>query len=295
MRKKVFNSLLVLSLLVPTVFGSVVYGQEETKIDRNTLEKRKEIEKIIIESEIKAREYAKDKLKEQKGKTAEDYEGSSEFIEILLEKEKDILSEYDIQRIDEATINEDGGISIQSTSPPTNAIDLGSPKVYSSSQGYLIVSSVYWKNEYWRKHLPVTSGSPAKMGGADGLGIFFNDSTNIEISSSSFYTYDESLKTYNNNLYPHRIGGSGVYYKAQDTVNVLWPNANSYSWDSSYITVWPYFKGRVNTTARTQFTHTWGDTDISSVTIGNGYIGVTFSNPGYEWDGYSSGYAQINN
>jgi len=60
-------------------------------------------------------------------------------------------------------------------------------------------------------------------------------SSEIEISSSSFYTADNFNKTYNTNLYPYQSKPSGVYYKAQD--KFLASLSYEYTWDKAYVTV----------------------------------------------------------
>ncbi|MFC5604979.1 hypothetical protein [Sporosarcina koreensis] len=165
---------------------------------------------------------------------------------------------------------------------------MNKPTVYSSSQGYFISASIAWKRDswnepYWLKH---KSSLGSAVGGEDGLGIYFGDPTNIEISTSSFYTADNFNKVYNQNITPSKSEPRGVYYRAQD--HIYTSLAYEYTWDKAYITVWPNFKGRVNTTARTHFTHTWSSASISGVTVSSSGFSVSITNSNYAYDGVST-------
>ncbi|SET15256.1 hypothetical protein SAMN05216389_10667 [Oceanobacillus limi] len=186
------------------------------------------------------------------------------------------------------------------TSPPRDKININNPNVYMSSQGMFITASANWKNKHgnvrwWKDHGPIGIGT-LKVGGANGLGIYFSNSTNLDVGETNFYTYDENFNTYNNNLYPHKIDKTGVYYKAQDTMkNSTFNPFHSYSWDTATLSVWPDFKGKVNTNVRTHWTHTWSSGEISSVGVSNSGISVNFSNSSHAWDGVSLGSTNLKN
>jgi len=147
-----------------------------------------------------------------------------------------------------------------------------------------------WGEAYWLKHKP-SFGSA--MGGEDGLGIYFSETKNLEIITSSFYTADNFNKTYNSNLYPEKSAPQGVYYKAQD--HLYSSLAYEYTWDKAYLTVWHSFKVNVNTVARTHWTHTWSSAKISGVglTTTGFNISISNSNSGNSYDGVTTSGSSI--
>jgi hypothetical protein len=281
--------------------ASSAYASEVSTIP--TDEQRK-IEQIVVESEIEARNETYEELEGVYPTYLGDIEDTKKFKESVNKKLDKKIAKHGIKRESENTIESDEPASYSlasSSSPPTEAIDLRAPVVYSSSQGYFVKSSVYWKKKsnnvtwYWYDHAPLGYGT-VDVGGSDGLGIYFSNSTNLNVSKASFYTYDENGASYNTNLYAYRLNSAGAYYKAQDTIeNSTFNPYHNYSWTSSHISVWPNFLGKASAIARTQWTHTWSFGEISGASISNTGINVDISNVENSWDGTSSGYANIGN
>ncbi|WP_342505789.1 hypothetical protein [Sporosarcina sp. FSL K6-2383] len=259
--------------------------QDEYKYTPPTKE-QKEIELIVIEADMEARDEAYIELASMYRTLNGGYlEDTVEFKDTIQAKIDEKIEKYGIKRVSE---NEsDLGISPMA-SPPVSEIAINKPVIYQSSQGYFIQGSATWKKDswgepYWLKHRPTFAA--AAVGGDDGLGIYFSNSTNIDISTSSFYTADNYNKGYNSNLYPEKSQPQGVYYKAQDYI--YGTIAYEYTWDKAYITVWPQFLGRVNTQARTHWTHTWSTAKITGVGITNSGFNVGISGISNSYDGAS--------
>lgn len=286
-------------ILLSYAFGTSVFADEI--VPQQPTESQKKIEQIIIQAEIEARKETYEEIErtEKLNKTMEiigDIEDTTTFKNKVNQKLNKKLAKYGIKKV-EADVNET--FTTMATSPSTTVVDLGTPAIYSSSQGYIIKASVYWKKKpsgtwYWYDHAPCCGLGTLNVGGADGLGIYFSNSNNLEISKTSFYTYDENGSSYNTNLYPYRINSAGAYYRAQDTMtNSTFNPYHNYTWHSSHITVWPNFIGSVNTYARTHWTHTWSSADITGVSISNSGISVNIESSSNAWDGVSTGSVNV--
>lgn len=294
---KKISIILLAIILVVTVFTGTAGAKENLNSEtgapsikkdgdiklKHPTKEQKEIELIVIQADMEARDEAYKELAPMysNGGYLEDTVEFQDSVQAKIDKK---IEKYGIKRIVEKESSEFGIMS----SPPTTQISINTPVIYSSSQGYFIKASATWKRDswgepYWMKH---RASFGSDMGGDDGFGVFFGSSTNIEISRSSFYTADNFNKTYNTNLYPFQTKPSGVYYKAQDKVYTSL--SYEYTWDKAYITVWPLFKGAVNTQVRSQWTHTWSSAEITGVTIGAGGISVNISNAAYSWNGAST-------
>lgn len=283
-----FASVLMLSLPMSAFSAAeeVAEPQEKNEYNHNPATKaQKEIELIVIQADLEARDEAYKELTSlNKGLNNADVESTQEYQDIVQEKIDKKIEKHDIKRViddPEFSITPMAGI-------PSTEVTVNRPTVYSSSQGYFIKASIAWKrnsyNEpYWQKHRPSLGSA---MGGEDGLGIYFGDPKNIEINSSSFYTADNFNKVYNQNISPSVSQPRGVYYKSQDHMYASY--AYEYTYDKAYITVWPYYKGRVNTMARTHFTHTWSSAKITGVGISSSGFSISISNTGYSYDGVST-------
>ncbi|MET3659058.1 hypothetical protein [Sporosarcina psychrophila] len=275
--KKILGFLLILLSFSGSAYAEELISNQPTK-------EQKEIEQIIILAELEARDETYKELEFKNRLSNFGYlEDTVEFKDSVEEKVDKKIAEHGIKRI----VEEKPEFELMA-SPPTSAIDVMKPNIYSSSQGYILTASAIWKkksNGYWTwtDHIPVGVGN-INVGGDDGLGVYFQDSTNIDVSTSSFYTYDESTNIYNSNLLPYRNNSSGVYYTAQDKMNVA-VIGTKYTWHAAYLTIWPSFKGKVNTTARTQWTHTWSSAKITGATISPSGISVGISNAQNSWDG----------
>lgn len=179
-------------------------------------------------------------------------------------------------------MNDISNISIMSiTSPPKDEVDIRKLQAYILSQGFVIKASAYWIDQAWEDHIPFGGGN---VGGADAFGIYFDNTTNIHIEDSSFYTYTEELIACNTNLYPYKSSAAGVVYKAQDKFDYT---LAGYTWDSAHITVWPIFSGPVDAYVRSNWSHTWSSTDISSIGVSESGISVYFTKTSNAWDGES--------
>lgn len=285
--KKIFGLLIILMAFSTNVYAEELKSIEPTK-------EQKEIEQIIIQAEFEARNETYEELgnKTINSLLKLDYiEDSTAFKETVREKIDEKIEKYGIKRLDE----DKPPFATQAVSPPTTAIDIKSPSIYSSSQGYVIMGSAVWKkrtdnNQWtWKDHGPLGFGSAVSVGGADGLGIYFQSSQNINITKSSFYTHDENGNSYNTNLYPYQNNANGVYYVAQDYMqNTTFNPFHSYTWHSATITIWPSYSGTVNTTARTHWTHTWSTGKITGATISGSGISVSISGSSHAWDGVSN-------
>jgi hypothetical protein len=297
---KFFGLILSVVVLFTSMISINAFASNEK--DNSIKQERIKVEKLVIESEIQARKATIEELTKKYYPDSKDKvynkTQSDEFKKLFDKKVKKLLSKHNIKIVSDGNTTEDD-LSIQSVSPPKDKVDLRDPVIYTSSQGYFIKSSVYWKRKdtgtpYWYDHAPCCGLGTLNVGGADGLGMYFNNTTNLSINDTSFYTYDEDLNTYNNNLYPYRVNNAGAYYKAQDTIqNASWKPYYHYSWDSAHLTVWPNFSGPVNAQVRTHWTHTWSDADITGVSVSTSGIGVTIANTDKAWDGVSQGYATI--
>jgi hypothetical protein len=294
--KKVFG-LLFFSFCVT----SSAYASEVSNI---ATDEQRKIEQIVITAESEARNETYEELEGVYPTELGDIEDTKKFKEAVNKKIDKKIAKHGIKRESEATVESVEpvySLAAASYSPPTSAIDLRAPVVYSSSQGYFVKSSVYWKKKsnnvtwYWYDHAPFGYGT-VDVGGADGLGIYFSNSTNIGVSTASFYTYDEKGGSYNTNLYPYQLNSAGAYFKAQDTMeNTTLNPYHNYSWTSSHISVWPNFIGKASAVARTHWTHTWADAEITGASVGNQGISVEIATASESWDGVSPGYANIGN
>lgn len=303
MLKKSFIVVLVLTFIMTTLVGGTVFGAGTMKEDDSEFNERRNIERIVIESEMAARDYAFAKIEKMGGLSYLNesvyIEDTPLFKELYLNKLDETLKIYDIKRITE-TVYLEGDHNINAVSPPSDQVDIQDPQVYASSSDYFIKASVYWKKEpllgryYWQDHMPLGFGT-TNIGGGDGLGIYFFDATNLDVVDSYFYTYDENYNSYNNNLYPFKSEKAGEYYKVQATANLplLGGSAHSYTVNSMHITVWPRFTGDVDTIAKSHYSHTWSKGTLEDATISNTGINVTFTNSEYAWSGASKQGARI--
>lgn len=288
--KKIISVMVIFSLLFTLCFSS--FAQEDIKS-----QERRKIEKIIIKSKLQARKFAKNQLKSKKLKEeniSRIYK-TEEFKTLYYSYLDNLLDKYNIKRIDSRNNKQQTNtVSTMSVvSPPQDEVLIEDPEIYISSQGYVIMASAYWIDKGWQYHVPFGYGT-LDVGGADGLGIYFDNPTNIHIADHSFYTYDENLNSYNTNLYAYRKDSSGVFYKAQDQVtNTTLNPYHNYTFDSAHISVWPVFSGPVDSYAHTHWVHTWDETDIENVIITDTGFAVTFTKTNNAWDGVSDGYAHI--
>lgn len=271
-------------LVIFFAFSTNAYADDDLNVNQSTKE-QKEIEMIVIQAEIEASEETYKELSKY-GVLKSGYgylEDTLEYKKTVQEKIDEKVKKHGIERISE----NEPGVSTMGA-PSTADVDIQTPVIYTSSQGYFIKAGAVWKKNSWNE--PAWVKHAPNMGGDDGLGLYFTDSTNIEIENSSFYTVDNYGKTYNSNLYAYKNNTAGVYYKAPDKYYAV---SGEYTWDKAYVTIWPTFKGKVNTKVRTHWTHTWSSAQISTVGISNGGINVAITNNAQSWDGQSINGANV--
>jgi len=168
------------------VFSTSAYAEE--LISNEPTKEQKEIEQIIIQAEFEARNETYEELEDKTINSLLDYnEDTAEFKESVIQKTDEKIEKYGIKRV-----KEDKPQFETMASPPTTAVNINPPSIYSSSQGYVIMANAVWKkktsnNQWtWKDHSPLGYGSAVSVGGADGLGIYFQNSSNISITKSSF-------------------------------------------------------------------------------------------------------------
>ncbi len=274
--KKILVLLLIGALLVSTC--TFADAQNVTKKD---LKERKRIEQLIIAAEKSAFKQADLVLNK---------DANTGSINVLnLSSNEDLVNTFISSKLKKDKIElvsiQNEGISTRASSPYATHVKIEAPRTYLSSQGYVVTSSARWIDKKWKEHCGSVLWS--KVGGEDGLGIYFGSESNISISRSSYYTYDENNVAYNTNLYPSALNNSGVFYQAQDTVKIGLQTYHSYSFNSQHLTAWVSFNGPVSTWARTKFVHTWDNTQLNSVDLSAGGIGASFSNSSSCWEGVS--------
>lgn len=149
---------------------------------------------------------------------------------------------------------------------------------YNRPGEYVACAWFFWNNDLWKSDLPWPCPYSGRMGGKDSFGISFSRPVNI--LSKSFQTWDNSGTIRINSKIAENQSAYGVSFSKYDEFN----NAGIlYYWDSGFISVnfTPQQKGQY--VAWQTMGHTWGGTDISSVSIGSSGISINFTASNNRW------------
>lgn len=176
----------------------------------------------------------------------------------------------------------DGGDDPVALGTPSGSdVTLARPSVYRNVQAgrFEAVASWQWKKcgvlYCWAENYGDALGND---GGPDGFGVVSSVAVNYVTTSFATWTERGALQTYVN---PDEFDEFGSGYSEQDRRY----HARDYTWDHGLI----MYAFNIRTCAgmkgtpwifRSRMSHTWNDTGVLSVSLAQGAISFTFSNPG---------------
>jgi len=174
--------------------------------------------------------------------------------------------------------------------PTASDVSLPTPSIYRNTQlgRYEVLARWQWNrcgSAYcWAVNYGGTKGND---GGPDGFGVVSNIALNAVTTSFVTYTERGALYRYTN---PDVIDDYGSGFSEQDRRYY----GRDYSWDHGLIMYGFNIRTCVGMrgtqwTFRSRMSHTWGDTGVSSITLGAGFVSFAFTNAGStnKWQGYS--------
>ena len=205
------------------------------------------------------------------------------------------------------TVDPEQNTTIVPASEPANIKMNDVTTLYDSYTGrWLVGGGGYWQDDSaWLDDVPLnffpTVGQSLNVGGYDGVGVkLYNTSGTYNtrlIESYAYYTAGDPTEYYNYN--PSISDGSkGAYFQFQDRAIVTATTGfySSYKYvgrNFSVMLVYDSNFSNFSGYARTQYTHTWSNAQISQVSFGaNGTsptFEVTIQNANNSFNIYSSG------
>lgn len=279
MKKKIMFYLIIMLLVL-----SVNLQADAINIDQ--LDRRAEIEKIIIQAEDEAASIAKEQaLLETKNIRIENLESTKFYQQAYNDNLNRILKGYDITPIENAHADDNGdSASIMNVGISSKHLEIKPPSMYSSSQGIIITARAKWINWGWLNYYGsgwITIGSWEDVGKGNAFGIHVENlgTRNMTISNHSFYTRDCYNKMYNNNLHPFEHRSNYVIWRAQDRgyVEKSIGMVTNYTWNEVVATSWvDSLPSGTDARITSTLVHTWGTTGLTISGSNSGFsVGFT--------------------
>ena len=292
------NSKLVLALLMMIVLfmgfnsNEIYAAEKEGKAEKVDVVKLKK--ELVEKHKNKVKKY---KITELKDRT--------ELIESEIHKMyQEGLSEDEInQRTNELGLyklnipEEEPTFSINSI---RSNVTLSKPSIYydSFSSQWVVSANGSWLNEGWKADVPLCC-YPINIGYDDAFGItYYNTSgTYATVVKGSSFVARSSKGWTQSSSYPSDGNGKiGVAFQYQDRVRLYQTCCNAIEYlGESLSVVMTYDSGfsKFNGYARTFYTHTWDESDITGITFGVGKgsynVDVRLSDTVKGWTIYSTG------